>query len=121
MKILALALSLATAISPAAAEAPRFYAPDDRPVILEELRSIYFAVGCRIVDEGSALPLIVSINREYAQMSFGPHGYDPAADRRWYIAIDDGRALAKQPGKCEIWGSHPEATRGMLGLVEAFH
>lgn len=121
MKTPALALALAAAIFPAMAEAPRFNEPDNRPAILDELRSIYFAVGCRVVDEGSALPLIVSINREYSQMSFGERGYDPAANQRWYNAIGDGRVLARRPGKCEYWGSHPEAARGMRGLVEAFH
>jgi len=121
MKTLTLALALAAAISPAMAEAPRFNDPDERPAILEEMRSIYFAVGCRIVDEGSALPLIVALNRDYSQMSFGPSGYDPAANQRWWVAINDGRTLAKQAGKCEFWGSHPAMARDMRRAVDAFH
>ena len=90
-----------------------------REEILENVRTIYFAVGCGVLSEEDAEPLISEGAAYLEQEAFSVHFLDvQGADLR-DDAEHEGLARASVAGACDYWRQHPKAVVAMLRAAKA--
>lgn len=85
-----------------------------RAEVLDDFRMIYFALGCRVLPEAYAEPLVSDEAAYLEAEAFSIHFLDvEGADLR-DDAEHEGLAAASSAGACDYWGQHPEAVLALL-------
>ena len=84
-----------------------------RAGILDDIRAIYFAVGCKILSEPDATPLIENeaAYMEYEALSIRFLDVEGATLRD--KAAHEGLIRASAPGACDYWHQYPAAALAM--------